>query len=276
MSALPAETLSLHGPEARAFAHAQFSSDIQSLPVGQWQWSGWLDPNGRVRNLLQVARPAAEHLLVLLRGGDAATLAAGLSPYVLRAQLTVTAHAPQALIDAPASTDKQLRDDAGGPVLGMGGYAMQLVPVESAPTDTPAQAWRRYAIDAGHPWLPTALRDSVLAPALSLQQLGGVTLDKGCFPGQEVVARLHYRAGGGKQQLARVALTANAQPGAEISADGKTIGHLLDCVPDSEGCRALAILPRTELTAVMTVPNGAHATAGKRPVAAIHAKLNKP
>ena len=62
--------LELTGPDAVAFAQAQFSNDVPSLADGHWQWNAWLSPQGRVRFFFHLLRDDAQHLRLLLRGGD--------------------------------------------------------------------------------------------------------------------------------------------------------------------------------------------------------------
>jgi len=83
--------LEITGVDAVSFAQAQFSSDVRSLSDGQWQWSAWLSPQGRVRAFFQLLRDSEERLRVLLRGGDAQTLRHELAPYVLRAKVIMRA-----------------------------------------------------------------------------------------------------------------------------------------------------------------------------------------
>ncbi|MFS6628474.1 hypothetical protein, partial [Staphylococcus aureus] len=87
----PAETLSIEGPDALAFAHAQFSSDVRSLAVGTWQFSAWLSAQGRVRALFHLACLDEQRLLLLLRGGEAGALGEALRRYVFRSRLTIAA-----------------------------------------------------------------------------------------------------------------------------------------------------------------------------------------
>ncbi|HET7359196.1 MAG TPA: folate-binding protein [Rhodanobacteraceae bacterium] len=239
---LPAETVSLDGADALAFAQAQLSGDVRELDVGGWQWSAWLDPQGRVRALLQVARTAEQSLLLLLRGGRAQALADALQRYVLRAQVGITAHAPRALADATASPARRIAVDldagAAGIVLGCGDYSLR---IGDAGGDT-AQAWRLAAIRAGHPWLPEAALGTLLPPALSLERLGAVSFAKGCFPGQEIAARLHYR-GGHKRHLCRVTGDEGCIPGAPVRAGDADAGMVLDAAPAANGtCEALVVL----------------------------------
>lgn len=245
MSPLHAETLSLHGPDAIAFAHAQLSSDIRSLDVGRWQWSSWLDPQGRVRALLHVLRTEDERLLLLLRGGHAENMARDLRPYIMRSQVDMEVHPPRQLLDAVPASDHHLHHDGDSIIIGIGSYAMRLAPATDMDRhDGLRQAWRRAGIQAGHPWLPETARGKVLAPSLSLRRLHGVSLDKGCFPGQEIVARLHYR-GGCKQHLRHVRTAAALSPGSFLEKDGRNVATVLDSVMDQDACHALVVMRDT-------------------------------
>lgn len=237
MSNLTAETLTIHGPDAIAFAQAQLASDVEQLPVGAWQWSAWLNPQGRVRALLHVIRIGDDALRLLLRGGTAAAMAKALEPYVLRRHVALTAHAAMSLVDAPACPAGSVHARGDTIVLGLGGYAIALAPSAAQP----AQRWRTHAIAAGHPWLPASALDALLAPALALRSLGAVKLGKGCFPGQEVVARLHFR-GGCKQHLRRIESAALLPAGSTLRVDGAPVGTLLDSVSDARGGQALAVV----------------------------------
>ena len=85
-----AQAISLEGPDATTFAHSQFTSQVTALPVGQWQFSSWLDAQGRVRNLFHLARLSDEQLLVILRGGNAADLAEALRRFVFRSRVKLS------------------------------------------------------------------------------------------------------------------------------------------------------------------------------------------
>lgn len=234
---LPAETVVLDGSDALAFAHAQFASDVHALDVGAWQWSTWLDPQGRVRALLQMARTGEQRLLLLLRGGRAQPLAEALHRYVFRSHVTIEAQAPRALSDAAPAPEGSMAGSGNDIVLGCGGYSLRIA--DSA--DAATQAWRLAAIRAGHPWLPDTALDALLPPALSLERLGAVSFAKGCFPGQEIVARLHYR-GGNKRHLYRIGASDALPAGTPMLAADETVGVILDCAQAGEGHEALAVL----------------------------------
>jgi folate-binding protein YgfZ len=238
---LPAETLVLDGSDALAFAHAQFGSDLHALGIGAWQWSTWLDPQGRVRALLQIARTGEQRLLLLLRGGRAQPLAEALRRYVFRSHVAIEAQAPRALSDAAPAPEGSMTGSGDDIVLGCGDYGLHIAAAAGGTANSDGQAWRWPAIRAGHPWLPDAALDTLLPPALSLERLGAVSFAKGCFPGQEIAARLHYR-GGNKRHLYRVGAGARLVPGTQVLALGESTGLLLDCASSGNGHEALAVL----------------------------------
>lgn len=203
VAAIPARTASLRitGPDACAFLHAQLASDVRALPAGRWQWSAWLDAQGRVRALLQLARTSDDTYLTLPRGGDAHSLQAALARYVLRAQVRMQVQ-PVGLHAGAPLADGAIMIGAQSLALGMGAHRWQLHFDEHAVADsttTDAAAWRA-EIEAGWPWLPAVALDALTPPALGLEHLAAVAFDKGCYPGQEIAARLHFR-GGNKRRL---------------------------------------------------------------------------
>ncbi|MDE2307594.1 MAG: folate-binding protein [Xanthomonadaceae bacterium] len=232
-----AETMQIAGPDAMAFAHAQFSSKVTALATGQWQFSAWLDPQGRVRALFHLARIADDRLLLLLRGGRAGPMAEALRRFVFRSKLAVTDAAPRALTAGPALPMHVVLDEGDALSLGCGTHSLQIADAASGGDDR----WRLLQLHEGWPWLPEPALGDLLPPALSLQRLQAVVIDKGCYPGQEIVARLHYR-GGHKQHLHSVELLQAATSGEALRMHGTDAGRLLDVVVTDARIEALAVL----------------------------------
>ena len=93
---------------------------------------------------------------------------------------------------------------------------------------------------AGRGFRPAVL-DALLPAALSLQRLHAVTVDKGCYPGQEIVARLHFR-GGHKHHLYRVVLSQPIHSGEVLRIDDHDVGYVLDVVSSNDQTEALVVL----------------------------------
>jgi folate-binding protein YgfZ len=231
-----AETLLIEGPDAMAFAHAQFSSTVNSLPVGHWQFSAWLDAKGRVRTLFHLARIDSDRYLLLLRGAAAADMVDALRRFVFRARLTLTALPVRHLSTGPALALHTVASGDETIVLGCDTHSMKITH-----TGQSDDAWRLPQVHSGWPWLPTSTLNTMLPEALSLQRLQAVAVDKGCYPGQEIVARLHFR-GGHKQHLHRGILSQAMHAGDVLHVGGRNAGCVLDVVVSDDRNEALLVL----------------------------------
>ncbi len=117
--------------------------------------------------------------------------------------------------------------------------AHESVPVGNA-------VWRLHDIQTGLAWLDVSLQDSYLPQMFNWEALGGISFKKGCYTGQEVVARAHFR-GQVKKRLMRGRLAGDTLPepgSAIIDADGKSRGDVVAAASDGDG--------RVEILAVMT------------------------
>lgn len=251
LSEAPSEATVLHvqGTDAERFAHAQFASDVRALPLHGWQWSAWLDAQGRVRALMQLARIADTHFIALLRGGDAYAVSSALGRFLLRDKVQLTAQKMR-LLPGAALAMHAVRMQEHTIAFGMGTHRWMLcerqvesVPVSGSPEDAlRAEAWL-HELRAGWPWLPDAALDALLPPALGLEHLGAVRFDKGCYPGQEIAARLHFR-GGNKRELVH------------LRGHTQTIEALLRAAPDAlQVLLTHSDLDRTEILGVLNASN---------------------
>ncbi|MGY3039026.1 folate-binding protein YgfZ [Rhodanobacter sp. TND4EL1] len=238
---LPAETLLIEGPDASAFAHAQFSSAASSLAVRQWQFSAWLDPKGRVLALFHLARLAEDRYLLLLRGGSAASIVEALRRFVFRSKVRINALPPRGLATGPAlpfgAVTTEVPDARDDDTLLLGCESHSLLVTRGSVDD----AWRTPELCNGWPWLADACLGEFLPPALSLQRLQAVVVDKGCYPGQEIVARMHFR-NGHKRHLHRVTLSQPAQAGDALRTHDEEAGCVLDVLITNASVEALVIL----------------------------------
>lgn len=238
-----AQLIELTGPDATGFAQAQFCNDVSALAPGTSQLNAWLNPQGRVRRLFHLLRAGETRYLLLLRGGGAAAIVPTLRMFVLRLKVEVCAldnwFCAEPAADTPSDGDehwsialpagRSLRLQAAAPVSGL------------AVAETLARD-----IDAGLPWLPDHALEQLLPSWMEFSRLGAISHSKGCYPGQEIVARLHFRGGGDKRVPVCVRSTAAPGFATELrDAGGGEAGLLLQTVADSTGSsRALAVVRR--------------------------------
>ncbi|MGH8123529.1 MAG: YgfZ/GcvT domain-containing protein, partial [Rudaea sp.] len=232
----PPQLIEIGGADAVAFAHAQFSSDVLALANGRWQWSAWLSAQGRVRAFFHLLRDNDEHLRLILRGGSATRMREALTRYVFRSKLQLHVRADmraykiEQRADNPAiaslPVDTNIETSGQDTRIALPGHnpgCLWLRDAHAAPivAEDSEAARNRGAladIDAGLATLDPALEDRLLPLWIGLGDLQATSVSKGCYPGQEVVARLHYK-GGNKRWLHRIAFDSGSLP-----APGSALG----------------------------------------------------
>ncbi|MBB5877320.1 folate-binding protein [Xanthomonas sp. 3498] len=251
-SALPhLQYVALRGPDAVAFAHAQFANDVQALAAGQWQWNAWLTAKGRVIAVFALLRQADDALLMLLPDGGAEELATALGRFVFRRKLRLTVEDTLLAFGRPSLPDQargatSAHDEAGVIELDMGGddlpRTLRLVPaaVADAPAADPGltQAWRAADLRLGLVRLAPSQREQWTPQQLGLDRLHAFSVKKGCYPGQEIVARTHF-LGKAKRAAQLLELKDAVAIDAAVLRDGQPFGSVVSVA----GTLALAVLP---------------------------------
>jgi tRNA-modifying protein YgfZ len=242
--------LELAGRDAVAFAQAQLMNEVAALPEGHWQWNGWLTPKGRVIALCALVKRDAETLWLVLPDADPAELAAKLQRYVFRSKVKLTPRddlfvagafrASDVAIGAAIADGADIELDFGGE----GGARTLRIDTAPAIEDADALArWKAFDLAHGLPRLPPTQAELWTPQMLSLERLRAFSVKKGCYPGQEIVARTHF-LGQVKRGLALFDADGPIEPGAEVHGDGNTpLGTIVSAVSVGDQHLSLAVLP---------------------------------
>ena len=222
-------SVEVRGAGAEGFLQAQLTSDRgrRSLPAGL-VLSAWCTPRGRVRNLFWlVRRPDGARFSLVAPAGEADGLVRELRKFVLRAKVEVerTGDAGggsgrgrvRSIRLRPgrrrpcAGVCRRVRRPARAPSRPACRTASFSLGLEAPPAGASGDEWRRLEITAGIAWLTDETRESFIPQMLDLDRLGALSFEKGCFPGQEVIARTRY-LGRLKRRLHRGRLPAGERP----------------------------------------------------------------
>ncbi|KGM55883.1 hypothetical protein N800_12370 [Lysobacter daejeonensis GH1-9] len=269
--------MALSGRDALTFAQAQFMNDVTRLVDGQWQWNGWLTPKGRVIALFALLRVDAETLWLLLPDADPNQLADALKRFVFRSKVAIAVRddlhvagrfgAPLAASGALASgiagpsaqapLADEVSDSSPYVELDMSGDGGPRALYVSASPEVPSPAleaeWAAADLRHGLPRLPASQVEHWTPQQLSLERLQGFSVKKGCYPGQEIVARTHF-LGKVKRGLMLVAGTVPFEAGAEVHAAGSPLGALVSSATGKERQLGLAVVPlERDASAALTV-----------------------
>jgi hypothetical protein len=240
--------IAARGPDAVAFLQTQLTNDLQHLGVAHVQLNGYCTPKGRLIAVFDCWRNADAVFLQLPREILPSVLKR-LSMYVLRAKVKLTdasaewscvavfgpgaaAHLASAGLPPPevgqthatgATLVVRLRDSPRIPerflVLAPGADAQVLGTRLRALPVVDAGAWWWSQIDAGVANVFAPTQEKFVPQMINLEVLGGVSFKKGCYPGQEIVARSQY-LGKLRRRMAIARIDGETHAGADIYAQG--------------------------------------------------------
>jgi len=210
--------LGFDGPDAPAFLHGQLSTDVAGMATGAAGWTSYNSAKGRMLGTLLLWRVDADSFRAFVAADVAAPLAKRLAMFVLRAKVKVadlTGEGQALGIAGPGAADAVRAALGVAPAPGQGARAGDACVVAApdgryfvhapeararevaatlatlAEAVTP-DAWRRLAIRAGVPAITRATQDLFVPQSANWDLVGGVNFRKGCYPGQEIVARMQY------------------------------------------------------------------------------------
>ena len=267
--------LSLQGTDAATFLHGQLSTDVAGLTAGESRLTSYSDARGR---LLLVGRLYAEtdRFLLEIPNDRIEPVRQQLGKYVLRADVRIedvstalarcaaaghsAAIALGAMVDTlPTEPGRSVSTDGGARIVRLAGPrprwqingepgAVSAVWDQLAghTVEVDSSQWRLLDIEAGIPAVYAATAGHFVAQMLNLDRLGAIDFRKGCYPGQEVIARTHY-LGRIKRRMQLLQLSEHADipaPGTAVEqGDGKRVGEVVEGAPmPSEGCLVLAVI----------------------------------
>lgn len=281
------QAISASGADALDFLHGQLTQDVRGLDPQAAALAGYCTAKGRLLATMVMWRaggdPAAEapQLYAMVKADVAAPLLKRLGMFVLRAKVKLAA-APLHVAGVWDAADTAALAAAAGGALPQRPWQRTELPTGTwiaAPaaqgsrwwwiaTDEQLEstsaamnaalrlgkpdAWQAGDLAAGLPWVGALTQDMFIPQTVNLDLVGGVSFTKGCYPGQEVVARSHYR-GTVKRRMAYGIVPGQAAPsivpGADVYDAGQP-GEPCGRVVDAAGTPDAAILFETTITSL--------------------------
>lgn len=190
MTPLPyLSVLRISGTDARKFLQAQLTANLLGLQTPEATWSAYCSAKGQVIATLLLS-PRADHWLALVESSLAPVVVKKLQAYILRDDVQIEALAGHhvfgvdsnaALVDSPVVLEPRnlpLR------------YVISNQ--ETVPNPEATAQWQRLELLSGLPWLDLSSSEKYIPQMLGLDAIGAVSFTKGCYPGQEVIARAHH------------------------------------------------------------------------------------
>ena len=260
--------IAVSGAEAASFLHNQLTNDVEHLGLGEARLAGYCTPKGRLQASFLIWRDAESVFLQLpselqaplqkrlsmfvMRakaklsdaGDEVAILGFGglAAPAVLEAMFGALPSAPYAKLDHELGTLIRLADALGAP------RYQWVTSIEQARLAWPGlaatlsaggtDAWRLAAIHAGVPEITAKTQDQFVPQMINFELLGAVNFKKGCYPGQEIVARSQYLGKLKRRAVLASIDSAEAQAGDEVFSladPDQPCGMIVNAAPNGAG-----------------------------------------
>lgn len=256
------------GEDVSDFLQGQLSNDIKALDENHWQYSTYCTPKGRMLALIQLVKRGESYRLILPTELAEATLKR-LQMYVMRAKVTLHLCDDELLLGFAGNNLQTLvpviPQDSHGvnhgqdiSVLTMPGSSPRILvsgnkeqisrlwsASESIASACNSLVWRQLNIKSGLPQVYEASKEMFIPQMLNMDALDGINFKKGCYPGQEIVARMHY-LGKLKKRMVLGTLKSDIscpQPGDAVYSDSfgsQAAGNVVDAAIELRGqCQLL-------------------------------------
>ncbi len=265
----------IDGEDALPFLQGQLTNEVRQLPTNQWGVGAYCSPKGRMIADFRILR-LAERVVLQLPAATQALLLKRLPMFVLMAKVKIAEASAEltsfgawgdAVGDALRAQLGELPSEPGALLAWEGGAILRLAgepsrwllvgqshtlqplwqAVAPVATITGFDSWQLLEIRAGYPSIQAATSEAFVPQMCNLQLLGGISFTKGCFVGQEVVARMKY-LGKLKRRMyyATVTCEQRPQPGDELfsaaSSSGQGAGSVVVAAPSPAGGYELLVV----------------------------------
>ena len=207
------------GEDAQGFLHNQLTCDVEALAPGRSTYGAYCTPKGRVLASFLLWR-AEDSFFMQLPSSLREPIQKQLSRFILRAKVKaadataewaaagVMGGGAEALVQRAAGETPQavheVAQTASAMTIRLSGDRFLLVAardkaqavldaLSSGADKSDPETWQQRIIRAGVPMILPATQEAFVPQMINLDLLGGVSYDKGCYPGQEIVARMHFR-----------------------------------------------------------------------------------
>jgi len=280
--------LRARGADAVSFLQGQLSNDLSLLAPERSLLAGYHNPQGRVIALLRLVQLAPADVLAIFPRELVGPLMLRLAKFILRSKVALSDESAlwriSGLIGPAAAAAGGLGTalPLGASAVARLGAAIAVCVAREPPrwlfigaADQPAmpqgaapaapEAWQRLTVAAGEPQVYARTCEEFVAQMLNLDLIGAIAFGKGCYTGQEVIARAHYR-GRVKRRLQRFRTDQSVQLKAGDSgvlADGRSFTVIEAAALEEGGCEFLAVVP---LTADAAAPAGSSIRAQQLPL----------
>jgi tRNA-modifying protein YgfZ len=253
-------TIMVSGADARSYLQGQLTADLDTLDPNRVQLACCNSPQGRVQAVFWILQ-RDDGIALVLPAALVESTVLRLRKYVLRAKAKIEAAKHLQIAVAPAASDLSLSDSVSHREIDGVSYfslpgvdGVMLLGAFSAPIDAAAEHRLHLShVRAGLPQVYPATHEAFVAQMLNIDLLGGINFEKGCYTGQEIIARAHFRGTVKRRMFLFHSTAPSPAPGTRVLAGEQHAGDVVDSVDTEGGSDILAVVSLAQLGAPLHV-----------------------
>lgn len=256
------------GQDSRSYLQGQLTADLDVFSPDHVQLTCCNSPQGRVQAVLCMI-DRSDGIALLLPTTMIDSTIARLRKYVLRAKVKIefaphlqVGFAPRSALPELTLPHARSHHEAGGvSYFNLPGHDVVML-LGALTANDHAQGehrWKLAYLRAGLPQVYPETHEAFVAQMLNLDLLGGISFEKGCYTGQEIIARAHFRGAVKRRMFLFRAESAPPAPGTRVLAGEQHAGDVVDAVATENGCELLAVISLAQLNNELRVDGQANA-----------------
>lgn len=253
------------GADARSYLQGQLTADLDALDPNRVQLACCNSPQGRVQAVFWMVE-RGDGIALVLPASLLESTVLRLRKYVLRAKAKIEAAKHLQVAVAPRTAlpaDVALEPGTHREIDAVSYFTLPgavdsddvlLLGAFSAPVDAAGEhRWHLSHIRAGLPQVYPETHESFVAQMLNIDLLGGINFEKGCYTGQEIIARAHFRGTVKRRMFLFHSSTPTPAPGTRVLAGEQHAGEVVDSVATENGSEVLAVISLAQLNSPLHV-----------------------
>lgn len=228
--------LECSGNDAATYLQGQLTNDIRELNSKPWQFSAHLNNKGRTLATFIITQHQENSYYLITSKSVIDKILPRLKMYILRSKVTLAISTKSIYL-----SNTQIDD----------GHNLQLstdkylnISESSQESTTDSNAWHKFLVDNALPMIYLESIEKIIPQQINYDLIGGINFKKGCYTGQEIVARTHY-LGKVKRRMAKFTINTQPQIGQGVVSplmDNQEVGTIIDYYQDGQNYHGLVSL----------------------------------
>lgn len=214
--------INVEGADAATYLQGQLTNDIKELETNKFQLSAHLNNKGRILANFIITKAKENQYYLITDKSNAEKILPRIKMFVLRSKVTIS------ILDVNISLDDVVNPEFIQLELSQNKYLT--IGNQNIIENNDMNTWHKFLVENNLPFIYVASAEKIIPQQINFEIIGGVNFKKGCYTGQEIVARTHY-LGKVKRRLVKFITDSQPQIGNQVfspTIDNQEVGFIVD------------------------------------------------